>query len=108
MTIEFLQSNLQAVITHHSLPTDVACTYEPVDFSSEQQSEIQQAILHIVDRVQNQIQDKKLNVFVDSSNNRFVKVTTLESDTENIIEYVENNVGQNKKTYHFWKLLTDD
>ena len=32
----------------------------------------------------------------------------LESDTENIIEYVENNVGQNKKTYHFWKLLIND
>ena len=45
--------------------------------------------------------DKKNAVFVS---NLFV----LESDTENIIEYVENNVGQNKKTYHFWKLLTDD
>ncbi len=32
----------------------------------------------------------------------------LESNTENIIEYVENNVGQNKKTYHFWKLLIND
>ena len=32
----------------------------------------------------------------------------LESDTENIIEYVENNMNQNKKTYHFWKLLIDD
>ena len=32
----------------------------------------------------------------------------LESDTENIIEYVDNNVGQNKKTYHFWKLLIND
>ena len=32
----------------------------------------------------------------------------LKKDTENIIEYVENNVNQNKKTYHFWKLLTND
>ena len=32
----------------------------------------------------------------------------LKSDTENIIEYVESNVNQNKKTYHFWKLLIDD
>ena len=32
----------------------------------------------------------------------------LESDTENIIEYVENNVGQIKKTYYFWKLLIND
>ena len=29
----------------------------------------------------------------------------LKSDTENIIDYVENNTDQNKKTYHFWKLL---
>ena len=36
------------------------------------------------------------------------KLYILESDTENIIEYVENNVGQNKKTYYFWKLLIND
>ena len=29
----------------------------------------------------------------------------LKSDTENIIDYVENNTDKNKKTYHFWKLL---
>ena len=32
----------------------------------------------------------------------------LERDTENIIEYVENNVNQNKKTYHFWSLLSNN
>ena len=32
----------------------------------------------------------------------------LKSDTDNIIEYIESNVGQNKKTYHFWKLLIND
>ena len=32
----------------------------------------------------------------------------LKSDTENIIEYVESNVNQNKKTYYFWNLLTDN
>ena len=45
--------------------------------------------------------DKKNDVFV-------TKLSVLESDTENIIEYVENNMNQNKKTYHFWKLLIDD
>ena len=45
--------------------------------------------------------DKKNDVFV-------TKLSVLESDTENIIEYVENNMNQNKKTYHFWKLLFDD
>ena len=32
----------------------------------------------------------------------------LNSDTENIIDYVENNIDQNKKTYHFWELLTSN
>ena len=45
--------------------------------------------------------DKKNDVFV-------TKFSVLESDTENIIEYVENNMNQNKKTYHSWKLLIDD
>ena len=46
---------------------------------------------------------------IDKKNASFVlNLSILESDTENIIEYVENNVGQNKKTYHFWKLLTKD
>ena len=45
--------------------------------------------------------DKKNDVFV-------TKLSVLESDTENIIEYVENNMNQNNKTYHFWKLLIDD
>ena len=33
---------------------------------------------------------------------------TLESDTENIIEYPENNLNKNKKKYKFWELLTND
>tara|TARA_B100000427_G_scaffold308278_1_gene296372 strand:- start:91 stop:357 length:267 start_codon:yes stop_codon:yes gene_type:complete len=32
----------------------------------------------------------------------------LESDTENIIEYVENNIDENKKKYNFWDLLKND
>ena len=48
-------------------------------------------------------------LLIDKKNDAFVtNLSILESDTENIIEYVENNVGQNKKTYHFWKLLIDD
>ena len=46
---------------------------------------------------------------IDKKNAAFVSnLSILESDTDNIIEYVENKVGQNKKTYHFWKLLTND
>ena len=45
--------------------------------------------------------DKKIDAFA-------ANLSILESDTENIIEYIESNVGQNKKTYHFWKLLIND
>ena len=37
-----------------------------------------------------------------------VNLQVLKSDTENIIEYIENNTNQNKKTYSFWNLLIDD
>ena len=33
---------------------------------------------------------------------------TLESDTNEIIEYTENIQNQNEKNYNFWKLLTND
>jgi hypothetical protein len=46
---------------------------------------------------------------IDKKNAAYIlNLSILESDTENIIEYVENNVGQNKKTYYFWKLLIND
>ena len=46
---------------------------------------------------------------IDKKNAAYISnLSILESDTENIIEYVENNVGQNKKNYHFWKLLIND
>tara|TARA_Y100000590_G_scaffold217529_1_gene246281 strand:- start:804 stop:1070 length:267 start_codon:yes stop_codon:yes gene_type:complete len=32
----------------------------------------------------------------------------LKSDTDDIIDYVENNIDQNKKKYSFWELLTND
>ena len=46
---------------------------------------------------------------IDKKNAAYISnLSILESDTENIIEYVENNVSQNKKTYYFWKLLIND
>ena len=33
---------------------------------------------------------------------------TLESDTNEIIEYTENNLNQNEKKYKFWDLLIND
>ena len=32
----------------------------------------------------------------------------LKSDTENIIEYVENDKNKKKKKYYFWELLNND
>ena len=33
---------------------------------------------------------------------------TLKSDTENIIEYVENTLNKDKKKYKFWELLSSN
>ena len=44
--------------------------------------------------------DNKVDIYA-------VNLQVLKSDTENIIEYIENT-NQNKKTYNFWKLLIDD
>ena len=32
-------------------------------------------------------------------------ITILNSDTDNIIEYVDRNTNENKKEYKFWELL---
>ncbi len=36
------------------------------------------------------------------------KLPVLKSDTDNIIEYVENKNSKDKKKYYFWKLLEND
>ena len=33
---------------------------------------------------------------------------SLESDTENIVEYVENTFNKDKKKYKFWELIIDN
>mgnify|MGYP001224565675 FL=1 len=32
----------------------------------------------------------------------------LENDTQNVIEYVDNNTDKSKKKYNFWKLIEND
>ena len=32
----------------------------------------------------------------------------LNSDTVNIVEYVEKSIDKNKKNYNFWKLINND
>ena len=45
-------------------------------------------------------------------NNKIIKYNNklliLESDTENIIEYVDNNLNKDKKKYKFWELFNND
>ena len=41
--------------------------------------------------------DEKINIFSNT-------LTLLESDTSDIIKYVESNNNQDKKNYHFWDL----
>ena len=44
--------------------------------------------------------------------NKIVKYSktlqSLESDTENIVEYVENTFNKDKKKYKFWELIIDN
>ena len=55
---------------------------------------------------------KKSYRSLDSIDNKIEKyaanLSTLNSDTENIVEYVENNIDQNKKSFRFWELLKND
>jgi len=45
--------------------------------------------------------EKKINIFSE-------ELVTLENDTNDIIEYVENQKNKDKKKYHFWELLKND
>ena len=42
--------------------------------------------------------------------NRFISndLIILNNDTSNVVEYVEYQKNNNKKKYHFWKLLNND
>ena len=51
---------------------------------------------------------RSLNEISNKIDNISTNLQTLKNDTENIIEYVENNNNKNKKKYHFWKLLTNN
>ena len=45
--------------------------------------------------------EKKINIFTEN-------LVTLESDTNDIIEYAEYQKNKVKKKYHFWELLKND
>ena len=37
-----------------------------------------------------------------------INLKILDSNTDNITEYIGNNLNKNKKKYKFWELLTDN
>ena len=48
---------------------------------------------------------RSIQTMENTINNYLENLPILESDTENIIEYVEKTNDQNKKIYNFWKLV---
>ena len=49
------------------------------------------------------------SILIDEKINSFSKnLILLENNTNNIIEYGEYEKDENKKKYHFWKLLKND
>ena len=48
---------------------------------------------------------RSIQTMENTINNYLENLPILESDTENIIEYVEKANDQNKKIYNFWKLI---
>jgi len=51
---------------------------------------------------------RSANIINNKIENFVKKLPVLKNDTENIIEYIENNSLQNKKKYYFWDLLIDN
>ena len=51
---------------------------------------------------------KALNEIDDKINKLSKNLVILKSDTENIIEYIENNKNKKKRKYYFWELLKNN
>lgn len=51
---------------------------------------------------------RSLSEISKNINNASENLKFLKSDTELIVEYVENNKSKKKKYYNFWKLLTNE
>ena len=51
---------------------------------------------------------RSIKLYENKITNYNKNLITLESDTNEIIEYAENNLNQNKKKYNFWELLKND
>ena len=63
---------------------------------------------HYFSDTNKKISYRSINEISKKIDNISANLQTLKNDTENIIEYVENNNNKNKKKYHFWKLLVSN
>tara|TARA_B100000787_G_scaffold88365_1_gene65271 strand:- start:1077 stop:1340 length:264 start_codon:yes stop_codon:yes gene_type:complete len=45
--------------------------------------------------------NEKINIYSQN-------ITSLKSDTTDIVEYVEKTIDKNKKNYNFWKLINNN
>jgi hypothetical protein len=51
---------------------------------------------------------RSLKNIEDKTENYSRNLILLNSDTVNIVEYVEKSIDKNKKNYNFWKLINND
>ena len=51
---------------------------------------------------------RSLKNIKDKTENYSRNLILLNSDTVNIVEYVERKIDKNKKNYNFWKLINND
>ena len=51
---------------------------------------------------------RSLNNFDEVIKNFSQNLPLLENDTQNVIEYVDNNTDKSKKKYKFWNLIDND
>ena len=51
---------------------------------------------------------RSINDFTSKIDNYASSLPLLESDTDEIIEFIGSNKNQNKKKYYFWDLLKND
>ena len=63
---------------------------------------------HYFSDTNKKISYRSKNEILKKIDNISENLQTLRNDTENIIEYVENNKNKKKKKYYFWELLTNN
>ena len=63
---------------------------------------------HYFSDTNKKISYRSINEISKKIDNISTNLQTLKNDTENIIEYVGNNINKNKKKYYFWELFADN